>query len=64
MKLPHWRLWLSIGAWLLLLAGCANRPAESSGRPWNRPTKADLSTGWWHVGNHEQAEAWRKDPYP
>ena len=48
----------------LLLAGCSHRPQELSERPWNRQTKADISTGWLRVGNDEQAESWRKAPYP
>ncbi len=52
------------GLLVLLLAGCAHRQPEPSEQPWNRPTKAEISRGWWFNTWNDQTEGWRKDPYP
>ncbi len=46
---PAKRLGLAgvLGGCVVLAGGCAMRDSRLSDRPWNRPTREELSGGWW-----------------
>jgi hypothetical protein len=39
---------------LLAIAGCGTfDPSNSASRPWNRPTRTDVSQGWFYQGDYD-----------
>ncbi len=62
-RYPNWLFVLMLG----VAGGCATfDPANVATRPWNRPTKEEISQHWWFGPDCSPGfpQSWLRDHYP